>query len=341
MRSSAARLAALGSLLAGCGAYQTVDLGRDVDAGGSIAPRGPDAIAGDDASVPFASAAITASPGTVCRGACTTLVASATGGVGTLLYSWGQNLGDGPGPKMVCPSATTTYSVVVASTQTEEQSTASATITVVSCDGGVPPPSTDAGASHVTTSMALCVSNPSFEGPTMIGMSGLPGSQPTAAPPDWQVCLGNPDVDPSVTLMPASDGHSYVGLAVGTGAFSSANEAVGTTLCAPLRAGAEYSFCIDLGVALRGLMAPPGVPVGPGSVPPVLEIWGGTSSCGQDALLWTSPPIANIDSWNRVCGSFVPSGALTNLTLLPAQGSTMVGAGTWSYVVVDHLGPGP
>jgi hypothetical protein len=142
-----------------------------------------------------------------------------------------------------------------------------------------------------------------------------------------------------LTLLPASDGKSYVGLSVGSVGPSNMTEAIGTTLCAPLRAGVHYSFCLDLGIGVQGIMIPPGVL--PPVLPPVLQIWGGGSPCGQDELLWTSPAITNGDSWARVCGGFVPSATRTNLVLTPAEGGAMVGAGSWSYVIVDHLVAGP
>ncbi len=141
-----------------------------------------------------------------------------------------------------------------------------------------------------------------------------------------------------MSLLPASDGKSYVGLAVGSMGLSSATEAIGTTLCTPLRAGAHYSFCLDLAVGVQGLT------IAPGALPPVLQIWGGGASCNQDELLWTSPSITNRDAWMRVCGSFGPSQASSNLVLVPAEsggGGGTVGAGSFAYVIVDHLVAGP
>ena len=113
---------------------------------------------------------------------------------------------------------------------------------------------------------------------------------------------------------------------------------IGTSFCSPLVGGTTYSFCLDLGIGVRGLMQPLTTRRAP---PPVLEIWGGTSACSQDAMLWTSPGITNIDSWQNVCGSFVAPRALSSITLLPAQSGTSVGPGTWSYVVVDNITAGP
>jgi hypothetical protein len=320
--------------LCACVTNEGVDLGHNVAAGTPSASL-DDASFTDDGGAALMSAAITATKGTVCAGECADLVATASGGRAPYSYAWGQGLGEGAGPKVVCPAATETYSVIVGSVNSEEQSTASATITVVACDAGaVAPPSRDAGQGAADAGATFCVPNPSFEGPTMVGTSGPPGVAPTAAPPQWQVCMGTPDVDPSVSLLPASDGKSYVGLAVGSMGPSS-TEAIGTTLCEPLRAGAQYSFCLDLGLGVLGLMNPPGV------LSPVLQIWAGGAPCSQDELLWTSPPITNNDSWKKVCGSFVPSQSRTNLVLVPAEGGATVGAGALSYVIVDDIVAGP
>ena len=327
-----------------CLSGENVSLGRNVDAGAAGLASTLDATPAQDGGPSLISAAISATTGTLCKGGCMDLVATVSGGSPPYAYSWGQGLGEGPGPKSVCPLATTTYSVVVSSSSSEQQSTASAMVTVTACDAGsglsrpdasAPPPPSDAGP---PTNAALCVSNPSFEGPTMIGTSGPPGVLPTAAPPQWRVCLGDPDVDPSVSLQPASDGSSYVGLAVGSGTFSNMSESVGTTLCAPLQAGVHYSFCIDLGVGVRGVMP---VVTGPGTPSPALEMWGGKAPCNEDELLWTSTPITNADSWTKVCGSFVPSQVYPDIVLIPAQASTVVGPGIWSYVIVDHIVAGP
>ncbi len=335
--------AALGACLSG----EDVNLGRNVDAAlPAVADLGVDAaLALDDGGTPLLTAAITVTMGTICSGACVGLVASASGGTGSYTYSWGQGLGEGQGPKSDCPVATKTYSVIVSSSASEEQTTASATVNVVFCDSGTapglsdgaPPPPTDAGTSSAPA--AICVSNPSFEGPPMIGTGGAPGLPGTAAPPGWQVCFGHPDVDPSMSLLPPSDGTSYAGFAVGSGMFAAATTgSIGTTFCSALQSGTDYSFCVDVGIGVRGVTPPTPSPT---LAAPTLQIWGGKTPCHQDELLWTSPAITNADSWTRVCGSFVPSQALPYLSLVPALATTAGSPGSWSYVIVDHIVAGP
>jgi hypothetical protein len=345
-----AALACAAAAPVACLSGEEVDLGRNVDAG---ATRGDDASAGDDGPglgqpvpTPFLSGAISATMGTICAGACVDLVATVSGGTGPFAYSWGQGLGEGRGPKSVCPAATTTYSVMISSLSSEQQSTPSAMVTVVACDGGTTPTPADGGStpqgdagSAVPQTANLCVPNPSLEGQAIIGTSGPPGTPATGAPPQWQVCQGAPDVGPSVSLLPASDGNTYEGLAVGTGSLAYMTASIGTTLCAPLVTGTQYSFCVDLGIGVRGVMAP--LTTGTTTPAPALQLWGGTAACNQDALLWTSPPITNTDSWMKVCGAFVAPLALTTITLLPAEGSAPVGPGSWSYVIVDDITAGP
>jgi hypothetical protein len=328
----------------GCLSGEDVDLGRNVDAGATTAGLALDAAA-SDGRASLISAAITATSGTICQGACVELFATASGGTSPYTFSWGQDLGEGPGPKSVCPVASATYSVVASASSVEQESTASTMITVVACDSGLAAAPDGAesrtdGSGGPASAESICVSNPSFEGTTMIGMSGPPGSglPSTAAPPDWDVCLGSPDIDPSESLLPPSDGMSYVGLAVGSGTFSAATESIGTTLCSALQVGTEYSFCLDLGIGVRGVTLPGPAPPGPS---PTLQIWGGGSPCNQEELLWTSPQITNTDSWTRVCGSFVPSQALSGLSLVPALASTTLEPGSLSYVIVDHMVAGP
>lgn len=337
--------AALTAALAGCPG-ENVDLGRNVDGSSLAVPSDMvDATVADDASTP-PSASIIASTGKLCQGACVELLASASGAEGPYAYEWGQGLGEGAGPKLACPVATTTYSVTVSSTSSEVVGTSSVSITVVACDAGPAEsaPGHDAGA-HAPPGdsggnpapSALCVDDPSFEGTPQVGTSGPPGIPPSAAPPGWSVCLGDPDIDPSVSLLPASDGKTYVGLAVGSGSFSNQTESLGTTLCQGLEAGTTYAFCLDLGIGVQGVMAPQLPAAAPA---PALEIWGGTSLCGQTELLWTSPPIDNHDSWMTVCGTFVPAQALDDLLLIPTIASAPA-PGAWSYVIIDHLTAGP
>jgi hypothetical protein len=339
------RRAAVGCALAAasCISGESVDLGRNMlsaDAGARDAGS-----AGLDAPPELLGATVVAVPAAICAGGCADLTATITGGIDPETYAWDHGLGSGPGPEHVCPTFTTTYSLTVTSGQA--QVTASATIAVNECDASVssPPPPTDAGASDASIgSPALCVDDPSFEGTPAIG---TPGGGPTnlaatAAPPGWKVCAGDPDINPLVSAMPASDGLTYIGMTLAP--FSTGTESEGTALCAPLEAGQTYPFSID--VAMAGTLSPQLPPPGstgsttPSVLPVVLQIWGGRTECGKDELLWTSQDISKPGAWVRFCDAFVPSQPLSYLRLVPAAGSSPFGPGQWSYLLVDHLVPG-
>ena len=309
-------------------AVADVDLGHDVGADASTAPSGLDGgFTSSDVGAPSVSTAINASAGTICSGQCVELVAAVTGNSGPYSYAWEPNLGEGAGPKTVCPAATSTYSVMVESSDVEGPlSSASVTIAVRDCDAGAPSGTVqpDAGLPPGAPAGTLCVSNPSFE---PAASSGASPPVPAVVPPDWQVCSGSPNVDPSVTLVPASNGSTYVGLFEGSAGNVNVAASIGTTLCAPLQQGTRYSFCVDLGVGVAD--------VTPGSPSPVLQIRGGQSPCGEQQLLWTSPPITSVNSWTTDCGSFVASSALSTLTLVPSQGASSTVSP--AYVIVDDI----
>jgi hypothetical protein len=64
-----------------------------------------------------------------------------------------------------------------------------------------------------------------------------------------------------------------------------------------------------------------------------LEIWGGMTSCSKDELLWTSPPITQVDLWQTYCGTLTPSQPFPFFSLVPAPPA---GVPT-SYLLVDDI----
>lgn len=331
-------LAAAGA--AGCLTGQNLSLGHDVD--GSVPALPPATVEGGSPAVQDESlgATIKAPPtGTICLGQCVTLQAQATGGESssTYTYTWNQDAGADAGPSIVvCPVATTNYEVIVGTTASELGATASVTIMVdPSCDAGASGSAPDSEAPPMSNSLdaettpgGICVSNPSFEGATVTGpiTSGVP---PTAVPMGWVACTGDPTVDPTLSPLPAETGKSFVALPVGSGMFADLTASLGTTLCATLQAGVEYSFCIGVSVAF-GDEPPQDAPA------PSLRLWGGSSSCDKGEVLWTSDPISNTDAWLQICPSVFPTEEITNIVLEPMLPST-TGTGVFSYVIIDDI----
>ena len=139
----------------------------------------------------------------------------------------------------------------------------------------------------------LTVINPSFEGPTGIGI----------APAPWGICDGTPDTQPGSfgVSTPASDGMTYLGLVTTTG-----SDGEGTTqaLSAAMTAGQNYLFTIDLAFSAgySGWTAPCRI-----------RIYASKSNCGKSEVLWTSPVISHLD-WQEYNFDFTPSSDYTHLT---------------------------
>src|SRR6185312_6518833 len=187
----------------------------------------------------------------------------------------------------------------------------------------------DGGARDAGT--ALCVANPSFE--------GTPGPGASNAPP-WAGCA-TPITDrdaiwsasqslPGQTWSSPepTDGKTCLLMVTNGGAGL---QATSEALCAPLHAGTTYSLEVDLASPSNtdgGLNTA-------GAVPASLQIFGGSTSCSQADLLWTSsaaPP-----TWTTFCASFTPSQDATYLTLAvtaPPDARNDPG-----YLYVDHVVP--
>jgi hypothetical protein len=343
LRPAAVALIALAG--AGCLSGENLDLGHDLDASTRSNPSAATEAGSSQVQDQSLTAQISIDPsttGTICAGTCVQLQVIAMGGGGSYSYKWEDDAGAGAGPEQVCPATTTTYSVFVTAAASDIGANATFTITVVPCDGGAPG-SADSGATvpsaldAETAPTPLCIQNPSFEGATVTGPVGPPGTPPTTTPPDWQACMGTPTVDPTLSTQPVQNGKSYVGLPVGAGTLSGFTSSLGTTLCSPLEPGVEYSFCVDVAVAFPSATVPQGFPA------PMLQLWGGpggTSACDASELLWTSPPITNTTSSTKDCGTFflMTSEPVSNIVLEPTV-SAVVGTGVWSYVIIDNIVP--
>jgi hypothetical protein len=157
------------------------------------------------------------------------------------------------------------------------------------------------------------VRNPSLEGTPTVGLGDL-----GEALPDWSVCSATPDVNPLFASVQPTDGDTYLGAVAGT--TDALVEAAGGTLCTPLEAGATVSFSVD--VAVSSYLGNPGR----------LELWGGASSCSRDELLWTSPTLTEVDTWQTFCITASATRDLSHVIAWPVPDS-LGGA----YVLVDNF----
>lgn len=183
-------------------------------------------------------------------------------------------------------------------------------------------------------SAGLCLGNPMFTGTPTDAGGILQGRAPSALLPDWQVCNGRVDVNPGVCSLPPPQGtRTYLGLPV----FPILQNATATSVSTQLAAlpPGTYAFSIELGLALMTLSRG-GFGFG-GTAPAVLTIYGSTTPCGRDEVLW-SQTITNIDSWMVYQGVLTATRAFSNLVLVPSLMNASGGlppAG--AYVIVGNF----
>jgi hypothetical protein len=257
-----------------------------------------------------------------CSDACATVEAVGTGGYLPYTFRWDD--GSTTATRQVCPTSSTNYSVKVADTGTSgEFPRAPETVqvplaaNVIACpDGG----SADAGSG------GLCLSNPSFEGAASFTTSFTAPPWANCAPPYaddvWILNASTPIAVPGGSQLPglaATDGDTY--LAVDSNAETVGFQAASEPLCAPLQAGVSYSLELDIASPTAG---------NPNLAPGALKIYGGTTSCSQAEVLWTSPVAGS--TWGTFCATFTPTHETTYLSL---QGASTAS----SYIYVDHLVP--
>lgn len=246
-----------------------------------------------------------------CAGDCAEVEAVARGGNPPYTFAW--NDGSTDALRRLCPTAATTFEVTATDTAIEadefryeaQTATAELSATVLDC-------ATDAG---VPADLDCFLENPSFEGTPAVGLGDL-----GAALPHWSVCWATPDVNPSFSNLPASDGSTYLG-AVGNESSANFSESAGAAFCTPLQAAQPVSFTVD--IAMSSYIGGAGA----------LELWGGATPCSKDELLWTSPVITETDQWRTFCGTLTPSQDFPYLVLWPVAG---IGG---AYVLTDNFRP--
>lgn len=155
-------------------------------------------------------------------------------------------------------------------------------------------------------------SNPSFEGNPAVSVS----------PPGWYACndQSTPDTHPAKGAwnftFPASEGSTYIGLVM-RGYNDSSNdyltEAAGTQLLQPLKKGTCYFITIDLAFNPLATFYT-GWEVLAYDTPGHLLVWGATTNCGKEKLLWKSPLVSN-SQWQSHSFKINPETDFTYLIL--------------------------
>jgi hypothetical protein len=245
-----------------------------------------------------------------CEGDCADIEAVAQGGRPPYTFEWDD--GSTEAARRVCLDASQDLSVTAADTRStdpefpHEQQTATAMVAahVLDCSDAGPPPPRD----------GLCVENPSFEGTPQTTVSDA-----TWDLPGWTMCNVTPDVNPASSQLPPTDGKTYLAM---VGGGPGVYESTGAELCAPLTPGKPISFELDIAASsyIGG--------------PTQLQLWGGTTSCATETLLWASPMITDIDMWQTHCATFTPDAAYAFMTIRPTE---VPFTQSGSYLLVDNL----
>lgn len=160
--------------------------------------------------------------------------------------------------------------------------------------------------------------NPSFEGNPVAG----------AAPPGWSICTGSPDVQPGFwgTTQTPSDGNTYLGF--------HHEESVSANFTNGLGSCSQMSFNMDVSIVPLNLQ---GNAYWDGNNQGVNDgyicIYGGYGSCDNLELLWQSPLITNVSTWQTLLVEINPSENYTYLNIVPC----INGPGTYTYFGIDNI----
>jgi len=163
--------------------------------------------------------------------------------------------------------------------------------------------------------------NPSFEGT----------SQPHVVPAPWNACFGSPDTQPGQwgITMPPSNGSTYISFLQGGSSAGSYNEGASQLLSPCLQAGTTYTFNLDIAFSPVYNTAEPADCYGS------LEILGGNSLCGTDAVLWQSGVFMN-SNWQTTTITFTPTSNWCYITFHPYWISA---CGGYVNSMIDNISP--
>lgn len=160
--------------------------------------------------------------------------------------------------------------------------------------------------------------NPSFEGTPASGV----------APPGWFICSGSPDIQPGFwgTTQTPTDGNTYLGFHHVESV--SANFANGLGACSQLNFNMDISI-VPLNLPNNSTWVDNNQGVNDGYI----CIYGGYSSCDNLELLWQSPLITNVSTWQTFLIQLNPSENYTYLNIVPCVN----GYGTYTYFGIDNI----
>lgn len=162
--------------------------------------------------------------------------------------------------------------------------------------------------------------NPSFEA----------GQAPTnQVVPGWYKCTGSPDIQPAPfygVTHPPSNGQSYLGL--------HHQESVSAFFSNGLSTCNSFTFSFDISVVPINLPSNPyWVDNNQGNNPGYMCIYGGFTECDNAELLYTSPLITNVNSWQNITINLNPSQSYTYINFVPCQNPY----GTYTYFGIDNI----
>lgn len=170
----------------------------------------------------------------------------------------------------------------------------------------------------LTTQAQPVFQNPSFEGNPASG----------TVPPNWFMCSGSPDVQPGFwgTTQTPSDGNTYLGF--------HHTESVSANFTNGLGACSQLNFNMDVSIVPLNL---PGnqfwVDNNQGVNDGYICIYGGYTNCDNQELLWQSPLITNVSTWQTLSIQLNPSQNYTYLNFVPCINN----AGTYTYFGIDNI----